>query len=122
MEDMQSVLEEGAMASPMLKLKGPLVIPSHPRAPNESASNSRFPIPAPLQMAQRSYAPAFPLKYALKDMKFALGLEGAKGLGLPVSRAATAAFEVADTDPALSEADFAAIMEVAANKKKRVGF
>ena len=45
-----------------------------------------------------------------------------KELGLPVSRAATAAFEVADADPALSEADFAAIMEVAANKKKRVGF
>lgn len=96
-DDMQGVLEEGAMASPMLKLKGPL-------------------------MAQRSYAPAFPLKYALKDMKFALGLDAAENLGLPVSRAATAAFEVANKDPTLSESDFAAIMEVAATKKKKVAF
>ena len=91
----------------------------HPTSPLPTPA---FPSLPPLQMAQRSYAPAFPLKYALKDMKFALGLEGAKGLGLPVSRAATAAFEVADADPALSEADFAAIMEVAAKKNKRVGF
>ena len=75
-----------------------------------------------MQMAQRSYAPAFPLKYALKDMKFALGLDGADGLGLPVSRAATAAFQVADADLALSDQDFAAVMEVAVAKKKKVGF
>ena len=54
--------------------------------------------------------------------KFALGLDAAKNLGLPVSRAATAAFEVANKDPTLSESDFAAIMEVAATKKKKVAF
>ena len=81
-------LDDGAMASPMVKLKGPL-------------------------MAARSYAPAFPLKYALKDMRFALGLPEAAALGLSTSHAATAAFAAADEEARLGESDFAAVMEVA---------
>ena len=74
-------------------------------------------------MAQRSYAPAFPLKYALKDMTFALGLDAAADLAMPVSRAATAAFDAADKDPVLSESDFSAIMEIAAaTQKKKIAF
>ena len=86
--DLQAVLDDGAMASPMVKLKGPL-------------------------MAARSYAPAFPLKYALKDMRFALGLPEAAALGLSTSHAATAAFAAADEEARLGESDFAAVMEVA---------
>ena len=87
--DMQAVLDEGAMASPMVKLKGPL-------------------------MAQRKYTTAFPLKYALKDMRFALGLPQAQELELPVSVAATARYAAADdASEALSESDFSAVMEAA---------
>ena len=62
-------------------------------------------------MAQRSYAPAFPLKYALKDMRFALGLEEAPEL--PVSAAATALYAAAHDDAGLGDADFCAVMEAA---------
>ena len=87
-EDLQSVLDNGAMASPMVKLKGPL-------------------------MASSNYSPAFPLKYALKDMKFALGLEEASKLPMTASKAATAAFDQANQNIELSESDFCAIMEMA---------
>ncbi|KAL3914422.1 MAG: hypothetical protein SGPRY_007631, partial [Prymnesium sp.] len=46
-EQLQGVMEQGAVASPMLKLKGPL-------------------------MAKSDHTPNFPLKYALKDLEFAL--------------------------------------------------
>lgn len=88
--DLQSVLEAGATSSPMLALKGPL-------------------------MAQRSYAPAFPLKYALKDMRFALGLQD--GLELPVSAAATASYAEADEVEARGEDDFSAVYEVTRSKR-----
>lgn len=82
--DLQSVLEAGATSSPMLALKGPL-------------------------MARREYAPAFPLKYALKDIDFALGLQEA--LGLPVSAAAAATYAAADARH--GDDDFSAVFEVA---------
>ena len=86
--DMQEVLDDGAMASPMVKLKGPL-------------------------MTQSKYPSAFPLKYALKDMRFALGLPEAGTLDLAVSESATAAFAAAADEEGLGDSDFAAVMEVA---------
>ena len=88
--DVQAVLDSGAMASPMLKLKGPL-------------------------MAKREFATAFPLKYALKDLRFALKLAGEleQPLPLPVSAAATAAYTEADEGAGLGESDFSAVHEVA---------
>ncbi len=83
--DLQKVLDGGAMASPMMALKGPL-------------------------MAAGNYPTAFPLKHALKDMRFALGIKGA--LPLPVSDAATASYTAAE-DASLGDADFCAVMEVA---------
>ena len=86
--DLQAVLDDGAMASPMVGLKGPL-------------------------MSRNEYAPAFPLKYALKDCRFALELPEASKLALDVSRAATASYAAADEEEGLGESDFAAVMEVA---------
>ena len=98
--DVQAVLDSGAMASPMLKLKGPL-------------------------MAKREFATAFPLKYALKDLRFALKLAGEleQPLPLPVSAAATAAYTEADEGAGLGESDFSAVHEVvraAAQRGERV--
>lgn len=45
----KQILGQGAMASPMIALKGPL-------------------------MDKKDYSPNFPLKHAQKDMRFALGL------------------------------------------------
>ena len=84
LDDVQEVLDAGAMASPMVALKGPL-------------------------MARGEYPTAFPLKYALKDMRFALDMEGAEAL--PVSTAATAAYLAADAD-GRGDDDFCAVMEV----------
>ena len=94
---LQSVLEQGAMASPMLKLKGPC-------------------------MASGDYSPNFPLKYALKDLEFALDEarstddEGSTAdpddvtTMLPVSSAATALFVEAN-EKGLGDLDFAAVYE-----------
>jgi len=84
-EDVQTVLDNGAMASPMVALKGPL-------------------------MAKKEYPTAFPLKYALKDMRFALDLEEAPEL--PVSKRATELYAAAD-EVSLGDADFCAVMEAA---------
>jgi 3-hydroxyisobutyrate dehydrogenase-like beta-hydroxyacid dehydrogenase len=85
-KDVQAVLDQGAMASPMVALKGPL-------------------------MAKHEYSTAFPLKYALKDMRFALSLEEAPEL--PVSAAAAALYAAADDEGGLGDADFCAVMEAA---------
>lgn len=85
-KDVQTVLDQGAMASPMVALKGPL-------------------------MAKHEYSTAFPLKYALKDMRFALSLEEAPEL--PVSAAAAALYAAADDEGGLGDADFCAVMEAA---------
>ncbi|KAL1529432.1 hypothetical protein AB1Y20_000380 [Prymnesium parvum] len=89
---LQSVLEQGAIASPMLKLKGPL-------------------------MAEANYSPNFPLKYALKDLVFALEeARAATGLDeddpelLPVSSAATSLYTEANEN-GLGDLDFAAVYE-----------
>ena len=84
------MLDNGAMASPMMKLKGPPMAKHGP------------------------YPPAFPLKYALKDMRFALGLDAAAKLdGLPVSAAAAARYTKCDEEGKLGDSDFAAVMEAA---------
>ena len=90
-EDVQTVLDNGAMASPMVALKGPL-------------------------MAEQKYPTAFPLKYALKDMKFALDLEAAPEL--PVSTVATGLYAAADA-ASLGEDDFCAVMEAARGALKK---
>jgi len=95
---LQDVLEQGAMASPMLKLKGPL-------------------------MAAGDYAANFPLKYALKDLEFALDearaaasdgedaeVEEEVEAMLPVSSAATGLFVEAN-EAGLGDLDFAAVYE-----------
>ena len=81
---MQQVLDSGAMASPMVGLKGPL-------------------------MAARTYDAAFPLKYCLKDMRFALEiLPDFASTSLRVSSAATASYE--DASEVHGESDFAAVL------------
>ena len=54
-------------------------------------------------------------KYALKDMRFALGLQD--GLELPVSAAATASYAEADEVEARGEDDFSAVYEVTRSKR-----
>jgi glyoxylate/succinic semialdehyde reductase len=82
---MQQILEQGAMSSPMLKLKGP-------------------------NMAEGVHPSAFPLKYAQKDMRFALAEAGRAGLVLPVAKAASDEM-VASMDQGNGDADFSAVVE-----------
>lgn len=101
-DDLQSVLDQGAMASPMVKLKGPL-------------------------MAKEDYSPNFPLKYALKDLEFALD-EARMTAGdsndpetvetkLPVSSAATKLFVQAN-ETGLGDLDFAAVYKIMSDKEE----
>ncbi|XP_039845658.1 glyoxylate/succinic semialdehyde reductase 1-like isoform X1 [Panicum virgatum] len=62
------VLDLGAIANPMFKLKGPA-------------------------MLQGSYSPAFPLKHQQKDMRLALALGDENAVSMPVSAAANEAFK-----------------------------
>lgn len=82
---MQQILEQGAMSSPMLKLKGP-------------------------NMAEGVHPSAFPLKYAQKDMRFALAEARRAGLALPVSMAASDQM-VASMDKGMGDSDFSAVVE-----------
>ena len=85
--ELVAVLGEGAMASPMVALKGPAI-------------------------ARRAYAPAFPLRHAAKDLKFALQLGdelGARG-GLGLAAAACELFDAAAADGRADD-DFAAVAE-----------
>lgn len=84
-DDLQRVLDNGAMASPMLKLKGP-------------------------RMAWRSHAPNFPLKHAQKDMKFALQEAEALKARAPVSSAANRLYEQA-LEAGYGDDDFSAVIE-----------
>lgn len=77
------VLDLGAMACPLFKLKGP-------------------------KMLAADYAPAFPLKHACKDVRLAVGLGASLGLGLPIAAAADAAMARAIAD-GLGDSDFAAV-------------
>jgi len=90
--DLQDVLDDGAMASPLVSLKGPL-------------------------MSRSAFDAAFPLKYALKDMRFALELDEASGLNLGVSGAATSAYAEAADNLNLGESDFSAVVDVSRKPK-----
>ena len=98
---LQRVLEIGAIGSPMLKVKGPLM-----------ASGGAFGAGNP----PSNYPANFPLKHAMKDMRFAIG-EAKSQLGdqlpggeLPMAGAAHAVFEQASAR-GYDDADFAAVVE-----------
>uniref|UniRef100_A0A804NSA7 Glyoxylate/succinic semialdehyde reductase 1 n=1 Tax=Zea mays TaxID=4577 RepID=A0A804NSA7_MAIZE len=80
------VLDLGAIANPMFKLKGPT-------------------------MLQGSYSPAFPLKHQQKDMRLALALGDENAVAMPVSAAANEAFKKARS-LGLGDQDFSAVYEV----------
>mmetsp|Transcript_57655 Transcript_57655/g.151731 ORF Transcript_57655/g.151731 Transcript_57655/m.151731 type:complete len:356 (+) Transcript_57655:2-1069(+) len=85
-EDVFDVLDAGAIANPMFKVKGPL-------------------------MKKREYPTAFPLKHAQKDMRLAILLADALHVPLPV---ASAANEVMKHAKALGheDSDFSAVHAV----------
>ncbi|OEL32527.1 Glyoxylate/succinic semialdehyde reductase 1 [Dichanthelium oligosanthes] len=80
------VLDLGAIANPMFKMKGPT-------------------------MLQGSYNPAFPLKHQQKDMRLALALGDENAVSMPVSAAANEAFKKARS-LGLGDQDFSAVYEV----------
>jgi len=84
-EEYIAVLKEGAMASPMVGLKGPA-------------------------MKEKNYDPAFPLKHAQKDMRFALQLGDDQGIGLPVAAASNEAYKKARR-MGYGDKDFSAVAE-----------
>jgi len=90
-EKLLEVLQLGAMANPMFKIKGPL-------------------------MLQGNFAPNFPLEHAEKDMRLAVAHGGSLGLGLPVAAAADAAMKRAMEED-LGKQDFCSV--VAAQKKQK---
>ncbi|CAM9195037.1 unnamed protein product [Discosporangium mesarthrocarpum] len=83
-----AVLDQGAMSNPLFRFKGQAII------------DEQFP-------------PAFPLKHAQKDMRFAVALGDSLGLSLPVASAANEQFKRAR--PAHGDEDFAAVFH--ASKK-----
>ncbi|XP_057953389.1 glyoxylate/succinic semialdehyde reductase 1 [Malania oleifera] len=79
------VLDLGAIANPMFKLKGPTMI-------------------------KNSYSPAFPLKHQQKDMRLALALGDENAVSMPVAAAANEAFKKA-RGMGLGDLDFSAVYE-----------
>lgn len=79
------VLDLGAMANPMFKMKGP-------------------------SMLQSKYPPAFPLKHQQKDMRLALALGDENAVSMPVAAAANEAFKKARS-MGLGDQDFSAVHE-----------
>ncbi|CAI5536883.1 unnamed protein product [Closterium sp. Naga37s-1] len=79
------VIEQGAIASPMFSLKGPLMIDGN-------------------------YAPAFPLKHQQKDLRLALGLGDDLAQPLPVAAAANEVFKKARRE-GHGRDDFSAVFE-----------
>ncbi|XP_056170920.1 glyoxylate/succinic semialdehyde reductase 1 isoform X2 [Syzygium oleosum] len=79
------VLDLGAIANPMFKLKGPTMI-------------------------KNSYAPAFPLKHQQKDMRLALALGDENALSMPIAAASNEAFKKARS-LGLGDLDFSAVFE-----------
>ncbi|KAG2693933.1 hypothetical protein I3760_08G118200 [Carya illinoinensis] len=79
------VLDLGAIANPMFKMKGPTMI-------------------------QNSYSPAFPLKHQQKDMRLALALGDENAVSMPVAAAANEAFKKARS-MGLGDLDFSAVFE-----------
>lgn len=91
-EDLLEVVNLGAIAAPMYKLKGP-------------------------SMAQGKYDPAFPLKHQQKDMRLALALGDELAQPLPMAAAANERYIAARTQD-LGDMDFSAVMEVMKAAKK----
>lgn len=80
------VLDLGAIANPMFRMKGPTMIKSN-------------------------YSPAFPLKHQQKDMRLALALGDESAVAMPVAAAANEAFKKARST-GLGDFDFSAVYEV----------
>ncbi|KAH6814163.1 glyoxylate reductase 1 [Perilla frutescens var. frutescens] len=85
------VLDLGAIANPMFKMKGP-------------------------SMIQGSYPPAFPLKHQQKDMRLALALGDENSVPMPVAAAANEAFKKARS-MGLGDLDFSAVHETVVSDK-----
>ncbi|KAG0499859.1 hypothetical protein HPP92_004550 [Vanilla planifolia] len=85
-ETLLEVLDLGAIANPMFRLKGPAMI-------------------------QASYPPAFPLKHQQKDMRLALALGDKNAVSLPVAATANEAFKRA-RGRGLGDLDFSAVHEI----------
>ncbi len=80
------VLDLGAMANPMFKLKGPKIL-------------------------QNDHAPNFPLRHAHKDMKLAIEEAERIACALPVTAAATAQYDLA-MEAGFADDDFSAVTKV----------
>lgn len=80
------VLDLGAIANPMFKMKGP-------------------------SMIKHSHPPAFPLKHQQKDMRLALALGDENAVSMPIAAAANEAFKKARS-LGLGDSDFSAVYEV----------
>ncbi|KAL9227513.1 hypothetical protein vseg_003194 [Gypsophila vaccaria] len=85
------VLDLGAMANPMFKMKGP-------------------------SMLQSKYPPAFPLKHQQKDMRLAIALGDENAVSMPVSAAANEVFKKARS-MGLGDQDFSAVHEAVKGSK-----
>jgi len=85
------VLGQGAMASPMITMKGPA-------------------------MKDKNYATAFPLKHAQKDMRFALQLGDQEGIALPVTAASNEQYKKA-RHMGHGDKDFCAVAEASRDSK-----
>ncbi|KAK4780330.1 hypothetical protein SAY87_016436 [Trapa incisa] len=79
------VVSQGAISTPMYKLKGPSMVQSH-------------------------YPTAFPLKHQQKDMRLALGLAESVCQSTPIAAAANELYKVAKSY-GLSDEDFSAVIE-----------
>lgn len=79
------VLDLGAIANPMFRMKGPAMIKS-------------------------TYPPAFPLKHQQKDMRLALALGDENALSIPIAAAANEVFKKARS-LGLGDLDFSAVHE-----------
>lgn len=84
--DLLDVLDSGALANPMFKLKGP-------------------------QMMQGSFAPAFPLKHMQKDLRLAIALGDELGQPLASAAAANETFKRARAQ-GMADSDFCAVHKV----------
>ncbi|KAK9747767.1 hypothetical protein RND81_02G013800 [Saponaria officinalis] len=85
------VLDLGAIANPMFKMKGP-------------------------SMLQQKYPPAFPLKHQQKDMRLAIALGDENAVSMPVAAAANEAFKKARS-MGLGDEDFSAVHEAIKGSK-----
>jgi len=87
---MVEILGLGACANPMYKLKGPGMSETEKKPP-------------------AGYPPAFPLKHALKDIRFAVAEAGSQGIDLPTARGAQTMFEKVLEE--YGDSDFSAVRE-----------